>query len=378
MKYAKYLRSPLFLAGCMSIALTLLIYAPFALRASSFWGIPLKDSGMQQIYSNWDGPNYVLNAITNYEPAEIGIRAFLTRPNEYYAAHFPLYSWLIRAGAPVFGYWWSALALQIVSGVILNLIFYSFIRTRSKHALWLTFAFTIFPPRLMVLRAVIAPELLLTASMLAALLLWQNNKPLFAGVMGIVAVLLKFQAIILVPVFAITIFEHSLRERKIHIPEIIGAGLPLLGYGVVALFYFFQFGDWHAYFVAQNMVGMGMDVPFSMFNYAKKWVGTNVMETAALYFIGMIMLITKLAKGFPRVYFWFALGYTAMLSLIPQVDIMRLAAPIAPIFFLGFHSFFESKLMRITLILALPMLYLYTINFIMTNQAPIADWSLFQ
>ncbi|HNQ31861.1 MAG TPA: hypothetical protein PKJ68_05255, partial [Candidatus Woesebacteria bacterium] len=199
MKYAKYLRSPLFLAGCMSIALTLLIYAPFALRASSFWGIPLKDSGMQQIYSNWDGPNYVLNAITNYEPAEIGIRAFLTRPNEYYAAHFPLYSWLIRAGAPVFGYWWSALALQIVSGVILNLIFYSFIRTRSKHALWLTFAFTIFPPRLMVLRAVIAPELLLTASMLAALLLWQNNKPLFAGVMGIVAVLLKFQAIILVP-----------------------------------------------------------------------------------------------------------------------------------------------------------------------------------
>ncbi|HNQ31862.1 MAG TPA: hypothetical protein PKJ68_05260, partial [Candidatus Woesebacteria bacterium] len=97
-----------------------------------------------------------------------------------------------------------------------------------------------------------------------------------------------------------------------------------------------------------------------------------------LYFIGMIMLITKLAKGFPRVYFWFALGYTAMLSLIPQVDIMRLAAPIAPIFFLGFHSFFESKLMRITLILALPMLYLYTINFIMTNQAPIADWSLFQ
>ena len=77
-------------------------------------------------------------------------------------------------------------------------------------------------------------------------------------------------------------------------------------------------------------------------------------------------------------YLVFAIGYTAMLTLIPQVDIMRLAMPLASIFIMAFHKFFESKSFRIGLSLSLPAMYLYALNFIMTNQAGISDWGLFK
>lgn len=368
----------LILIVLVSVIPVIFIYLPFALHLKSFWGIPLKTSGMQQIFANWDGPNYVLNAITLYDPTEIAKRAFLARPNEYYAAHFPAYSILIRFFSPVLSYFWSAIVVQILTGIALNIVFYEWIKPHTKHPLWLTFAFTVFPPRYLILRAVIAPELLLVMCVIGVLHFWQKEKPLMSGVCALVAVLVKFQALIFVPVFALVIAEKWWHERKLSWQYVVSPFLPLIGYALIAVFYQITFGNGNAYFIAQKLVGMGMSVPFGMFNYAEKWVSTGWMETTALYFIAMIILLVKLSKGFPRVYFWFTLAYVGMLSVIPQVDIMRLAMPLAPLFFLAFHETLTSKHFKYGLIASLPILYLHTINFIMTNQAPIADWGLFR
>ena len=362
----------------VSVIPVVVVYLPFMLHMSSFWGIPLKDSGMQQIFANWDGPNYVLNAITLYDPAEIAKRAFLARPDEYYAAHFPLYSIIIRLFAPFFGYFWSAIAVQLLSGILLNFLFYYWVKPYTKYPLWLTFVITIFPPRYLILRAVIAPELLLVACVIGALHFWQKDKPILSGIVAFVAVLIKFQALVFVPVYILVLCEKWWKERTLRLDYLTAPFLPMLGYGAIATFYQQRFGDWNVYFLAQKLVGMSSSIPFGMFNYAEKWVNTGWMESTALYLIVMIILVMKLVKGFPRIYFWFTLCYIGMLSIIPQVDIMRLAMPVVPLFFLAFHEGLSAKYFRYGLIASIPVLYLHTINFIMTNQAPIADWGLFR
>ena len=368
----------LFLLVLISLIPVIAIYLPFALHLKSFWEIPLKSSGMQQIFANWDGPNYVLNAITLYDPVEIAKRAFLSRPNEYYAAHFPLFSVLIRLFSPLFGYFWSAVVVQLLTGLLLNIVFYYWVKSHTKHPLWLTFAFTVFPPRYLILRAVIAPELLLVLCVIGILYFWQKDKPLLSGAIAFIAVLIKFQALIFVPVFILALGEKWYRERKLKINYLLSPLLPILGYGTIALFYQQKFSNWNAYFLAQKLVGMGMSIPFGMFNYAERWVSANLMETTALYFIVMMILLVKISKDFPRIHFWFTFCYIGMLSVIPQVDIMRLAMPLAPVFFFAFHEALSSKHFKYGLILSLPFIYLHTINFIMTNQAPIADWGLFR
>lgn len=378
MKLSKNGLRTLMILCILSVLPVVLMYIPFVLHLRYLWGIPLQGSGMQPIYANWDGPNYVLNAITLYDPAEIAKRAFLARPNEYYAAHFPLYSLLIRMVAPFAGYLSGALLLQILSGIVLNVAFYYLIRSHSRHPLWLTFVFTIFPPRYWVLRAVIAPELLIVACVIVILMLWDREKYLASGMVALIAVLLKFQAVVFTPVFVAVIFERVLRRERIAVSSLVATLLPLTGYGLVAMFYAMRFGNAHAYFRAQEIVHMGMDIPFGLFNYARAWVGTGWLETPALYLMGLFMLIVALSRGFPRIYFWFALGYTAMLTLIPQIDIMRLAMPLAPLFILVFHRAIESRVFRYGLVASVPMFYLFALNFIMTNRAPIADWGLFR
>ncbi len=388
----------------------ILVYLPFLLHLKHFYFLDLGDSGMQQIYKNWDGPNFVLNAITGYDPIQIGKHAFAHQPNEYYANHFPLYSWWIAILGPVVGYFVSALVVNVCSNLILNIIFYQWISKYSSYPLWLTFVFTIFPPRYWIVRSVISPEMLLIAFVLTALWKWERGLYIRAGIIGLLAVLTKFQAIILAPAFALSLAVQQLPQlnamtcewrkkwhQKFDPTAIIAIMAPVVGYFLVALFYQDKFGDFNAYFNGQKGVGMGAALPFSMFNNAEKWVGTGWLEHTVLYFVGMFTLIGKLwteikiqnakvkskSSGLERahihpVYLIFALGYASMLSLIPQVDIMRLAMPLAPLFIMAFHEFFESKTFRTGLLLSMPAIYLYALNFIMTNQAGITDWGLFK
>lgn len=356
----------------------LLVYLPFALHLSSFWGIPLGSSGLQQIFANWDGPNYVYNAISGYNPTFIEQHPFDGKPAAYYPAHFPMYSLLIRIYALPFGYFWGSILLNLISGIVLNIVFYHLIARHTKHPLWLTFAFTVFPPRYWIVRSVISPEMLMVSVMLGSLYMWNKKKPLYSALLSMLAVLFKFQAMILAPVYILTIAEALYRKQKVAWQQWLSPLFPILGFGLVSGYYAVVQGRWDAYFVAQKIAGLSTSIPFGMFNYAQKWVGTGWMETAALYFIGMMILAVKLWKDQNRVFFWFTVLYIAMLSVIPQVDIMRLAMPLAPLFFYAFHESLSSTYFKYGLLLSLPFLYLHTINYLMTNVAPITDWSLFR
>ncbi|MBI3366615.1 hypothetical protein HY041_03240, partial [Candidatus Roizmanbacteria bacterium] len=115
--------------------------------------------------------------------------------------------------------------------------------------------------------------------------------------------------------------------------------------------------------------------PFTQFNYAAPWGGVR-LEDVIFYFIALFVCIAILWKRKERSWFYFTLSYTAFLVFVPHEDIARYAFPLSPIFLLTFQSFFTSKLFKWAFIFILPALYFYTINFMLVNQAPIADWSL--
>lgn len=370
--------SVIFFVVLVSILPILFVYLPFSLHIQNVWGIPLKTSGLQQIFSNWDGPNYVYNAVTWYDPASIKAHLFDGKPPAYYPAHFPGYSLCIRLFAFIFGMYWGSFMTNLISGVALNLVFYFLIARNTKHPLWLTFAFTLFPPRYWIVRSVISPEMLMISFMIGSLFAWSKHRSLLSGFLAMIAVLFKFQALLFVPVFLFVIAERIYKRQKVTWQQWIAPLFPLIGFVMVSSLYAITQGRWDAYFVAQDIAGLKTSLPFGMFNYSQKWVGTGWMETAALYFMGMMVLAVKLWKDQNRIFFWFTTLYIIMLSVIPQVDIMRLAMPLAPLFFYSFHEVLNSKLFKYGLILSLPFLYLHTINYIMTNTAPITDWSFFR
>ncbi len=361
----------------ISIFPVMALYMPFILKLNSFWGIPFGNTGLQVIFANWDGPNYVYNAITNYEPQKIASMPFLNVP-EYYPAHFPGLSWIISIFALFFGFYTSSFIVQILSGILLNFVFYNFIKTKSQHPLWLTFAFTVFPPRYLILRAILGPELLLTAIVILCFAFWEKKKYITLGIFSFLAMLLKFQALTIPATFGIIAVIDSIKHKKPNLKMYASVILGLSGYLIVATFYSTLTGNFNAYFEAQKLVGMAAQLPFMMFNYSQKWVGTGWMEAPAIYFIGMIAVIVRLfhIKKFASA--TFVVVYTVMLSLIPQVDIMRLAFPISPFLFYAYSDELSGRTARLTLILSLPIIYLFAINFIITNQAPITDWSLFK
>lgn len=368
---------PAFKIVAISLVPVITIFAPFALHLQRIWGIPLGESGMNVIFANWDGPNYVYNAITNYSKEAMSVTPFL-HETSYYPAHFPALSWIIMAASPILGYFWGAIAVQILGGILLNFCFYYFIKDKTKHALWLTFAFTVFPPRYLVVRSVIGAEVWLVAVILLSLIFWDRKKYYLSGLMSLIGILFKFQAIILpISLLVVAIFDiYKSKELSLH--KIISPVIGLTGYGIVSTYYYLIHGDVNAYFVAQKLVGMSASTPFAMFNYSQKWVGTGWMEAAAIYFIAIFVMVAKLWIDKKQTFAIFGASYAAMLSLIPQVDIMRLAMPLAPLFFYTFAETLSSRYFRWGLAMSLPAIYLFSVNFIMKNQAPITNWSIFR
>lgn len=366
-----------FLLVAISLFPVIVLYIPFILRFTSFWGIPFENTGLHVIFANWDGPNYVYNAITNYGPQSIADKQFLNAP-KYYPAHFPGLSWIISIFSLVFGFYYSSFVVQIMSGVILNFTFYHFMKSKSKYALWLTFAFTVFPPRYFILRAILGPELILTTLVIMSFAFWDKGKYLLAGLFSLFAVLMKFQALTIAVTFGVLAVLDFIRHKRPNFNMIFATIMGIVGYCVVALYFMIFSGDFNAYFEGQKIAGMSAQLPFMMFNYSQKWVGTGWMEAPAIYFIALFAVSTKLFQIKKYAYAIFVVVYTAMLSLIPQVDIMRLAYPVAPFFYYAFADKMSTKTTKIALILSIPVIYLFALNFIITNQAPITDWSLFK
>jgi hypothetical protein len=351
------------------------VYLPFLLKLNKFFFLTIKEPGFANILKNWDGPSYVMVAKTLYNMEEIGKLLFSPLPHEYFTSHFPLFPLLIRGLTFFLDYFKSGLLINLVFGYLLNLLFYKIIKKYTQKPLFLTFVFTIFPARFWVVRNIIAPENIMLFLILLSFYLWDKKKYFLSSFLGFLGVLTKIQALFLFPAYLGEIIEKKFVKKEKMTKSCMWIFLIPLAFMLLSFFYHWKVGNFFIFLKAEGQNKLSFSFPFSQFNYQNTWGGTGWLEDVVLYFVAMFLLTISLAKNRNRSWFYFSLFYTIFLVFIPQRDITRFTYPLLPFFLIQFEKFLTSKTFKIAFFLSLPALYFYTINFILVNQAPIADWS---
>jgi len=296
------------LIAMFSLVPTFLIWLPFVARVNTFWGIPLPQNGLATIVANYDGPLYLVAAKTMYNKTAIELSFQFPLPTEYYAAHFPLFPVLIRLIGTITNYPYAMLLVTLASGVLATYFFFKLISqfTEGKNALFLTFLFSVFPARWLVVRSVGSADPLFVASIIASLYYFKNKKFWSAGIWGAVAQLTKSPGILLFISYFIYLLIPFIKNQinvtgnriieKLDLKRTYPLLLIPLALLSVFTFYAITTGDFWAYFHSGDNIHL-MFPPFSIFNYSAPWVGTFWLEEIIFnYFFGPVGVYQLLQK----------------------------------------------------------------------------------
>jgi hypothetical protein len=371
----------IFYLWLITVFSTLIVWTAFSTR-----------NQMTKVFANFDGPNYLVIAKCGYNPECIRKNFSLPLPLEYYPAHFPGYPLLISFLDQFLPGWWAMLAVTLFSTGIMVAIFYLLLKQlQIKSAFWLSFILLFLPARTLVLRSVGAPETLFIAVILGSIYFYLKEKYWLAGLFLAAAQLTKTPAILLFGAYGIDIFLQSTSEDPIREPrrfldikprrlkQVLIKRIPLLIGPVVLLPLFLIFqkqtGNFWAYFHSGDNFHL-IPLPFQTFISSRSWLGDFWLEDIFYVYLVGGLAITQLWKKyrvniitiFPAVF------YLATL-FVAHRDISRYSAPLYPFWIIGFQKALKKKEFKIIFLILLPAAYLFAINFINYNVAPIADWS---
>jgi Gpi18-like mannosyltransferase len=359
---------------------TFFVWLPFILKSNLWYGIEIPNSNTQYIYRNFDGPLYIIPAKTFYNKDEIEkIGLELALPAKYFAAHLPLYPFLIRVFADLFKlvgiplpYFKSMIFVNLAATVFLTLFFYFFIKNLklSQKPLLLSFIF-LFIPKFLVVRSIGAPESLFMLLILLSIYFFEKERYFLAGLFGGLATMTKTPGILLFFAYGLVFLEKVLKTKKINWCW-IGVFLIPLGLLAVFIIYAFQYKDFFAYFHSGDNIHLFY--PFSVFNYKANWVRTAWLEEMVFYFFLYGLTVYNLKDSKYRSFFYFSLVFYIAIIFVQHKDIPRYSLPLWPMAAVSFEKFFTSKKFLIVFILLLPAIYLFSWNFIVYNIMPISNW----
>lgn len=357
----------LFLIIAISIIPTILIWAPFIFRLDNFWKIPLPKNGLATIVANYDGPLYIVAAKTFYDKEKIKTSYQFPLSTEYYSAHFPLFPALIKTVSTVTNYPYAMLVVTLLSSILSIYFFY-----KLTGSFWLTFVFSIFPARFLIVRSVGSADPLFVASMIASVYFFKNKKYWISGIWGMIAQFTKSAGILLfVSYLAYFIWTRRLEIKKVFPIFMIPASLFL-----VFLLYFFLTGDFFAYFHSGDNIHLFFP-PFQIFNYSAPWVGTSWLEEIIFVYLIEAIGIYKLFEQKRYEYGIFTLVFFFSTLFVSHRDLIRYSLPVVPFLFIAFSDTLNKKEFRIAFYLTIIPIYLFSLAFISQNVMPISNWAPF-
>ncbi len=361
----------IFYISLFSLIPTILIWLPFIFRLSSFWHIPLPKDGLATIVANYDGPLYIVVAKTFYNKEQIKTNYQFPLSTEYYSSHFPLFPALIRAGSVVTNYPYAMLLVTMASSFLALYFFY-----KLTNSLWLTFIFSIFPARWLIVRSVGSADPLFVAGVIASLYFFKEKKYLWAGVWGAIAQVTKSPGILLFISYVLYLFmppiKNKLQEIKKAFPIILIPLALLIVFGIYQL----TQNDFFAYFHSGDNIHLFFP-PFQIFNYSAPWVGTFWLEEIIfVYLIGAIGVF-KLFDQKKYEYAIFSLIFFLSTLFVSHRDIIRYSLPIVPFLFVAFADFLQKKEFKVAFAVIIIPIYLFSLAFISQNVMPIANWAPF-
>lgn len=347
----------------------------------------LPPNGMATIVSNFDGPLYIIPAKTLYNPELIAKDYQFPLTTEYYSAHFPLYPAFIRMFSSVLGSPYAMLFTTLLFSFISIYFFYKHakIYLNENEALWLTFVFSIFPARWLIVRSIGSPEPLFIASILASTYYFGQGKYLLAGIWGMLSQMTKSPGMLLFVAYVLQIFVDNYKNiintnKWNEAFKKLTKQIPLLlipaGLLVVFSIYKLTYNDFFVYFKSGDNIHLFFP-PFQIFDSNEPWVGTFWLEEVIFIYLIGILGIFKLFKQKMDTYFYFTLVFFLPLFFVAHRDLLRYSLPVVPFLILGFKDLLIKKEFKVALIVLLVPIYLYSLTFISQNTMPIANWAPF-
>lgn len=341
--------------------------------------IGFNNVNLETIFANYDGPNYMVISKCGYNKDCIGPNFSLPQPLEYYPAHLPGYPILIKAFNNFTTGPKAMLFSTLLGSIFLSLVLFEFFKLfiDSKKSFWLTVLFLFFPARFLVLRLVGAPETWFLATTIASILFFKKDKIWLSAIFAAIAQSLKSPGILLLAAFGIMAIKDLIETKKINL--VIKKYFPyiLVPITVVLIFYlyFLQTGNFWAYFQSGDNFHLN-PLPYLVFISTKSWINTIWLEDIVYIFFLAIYGVSKLIKKYKfDIVAIYPLVFMIATLLVAHRDISRYIAPIYPFLLLSYQKQLNQKSIKTVLILLIPAIILYAINFICGNTAPISDWT---
>jgi Gpi18-like mannosyltransferase len=371
----------------ISLLPTLLIWLPFFLRIAKLWTIPLPTNGLATLVANYDGPLYLVVAKTLYNKSAIESNFQFPLPSEYYAAHFPLYPLFIKLIGNIVNYPYAMLITTLLSSFVALYFFHKLISefVKPKDALFLTFVFSIFPARWLVVRSIGSPDPFFVGAIIASVFYFRNKNYLLAGIWGLAAQLTKSPGILLFLAYAVNFLMPLLKNKiqtvsgffeSLNIKKSYPILLIPFGLFIVFTIYYFTQGDFWAYFKSGDNIHLFLP-PFSIFNFSAPWVGTFWLEEIIfIYLIGTIGIYKLFIKEEYELAIFSSIFFVLTL-FVSHRDLMRYSLPLVPFLFVAFSDTLIKKEFKLALcVIAIPI-YLFSMAFISQNVMPISNWAPF-
>ncbi len=375
--------------NCNKFRAYFIIFLISVIPSFAFWGIfhlnlPAKigypNITLKTIFANYDGPNYMVVAKCGY--VKDCIRTHFSLPNklEYYPAHLPGYPALISLfnlllPGPV-----AMLLVTLIGTLIVNFAFFKLASEiiNQKNAYFLTAAFTIFPGRWFILHQIGAPETLFVGFCLWSIIFFRQRKYLLAALAAVAVQLIKSPGIILAGSYFLLALYELIGEKKAFVlvakkyaPFLL---VPLAGLGIFYIYYL-QTGDFFAYFHSGDNIHLTL-LPFTSLISSQSWVnGIWLEDIIYIFFLGLYGCARLWGKYKWNILSLFPILFLTASLFVAHRDISRYVAPIYPFLFLAFAPHLKTKAFRFALIIIIPAILLYAINFVIGNTAPIADWT---
>lgn len=371
-KYSKYFYLSLF-----TVLLSTTFWFGFYYNIPGKLGFPA--TTLETVFANYDGPNYMVIAKCGYVKNCIATKFSLPQPLEYYPAHFPGYPLLIKYFSLYTSTPKAMLVVTLLGSILLTLTTYNFFKMylSEKLAYYLAILMLFFPGRLLVLRVVGAPETWFIGLTLLSIILFQRQKYLISAISAAFALTLKSPGVLLFAAYVcMAIFDYlKYQDLRQLFYKYFGFILVPLTALIIFYLYYLETGDFLAYFHSGDNIHLNL-LPYLVFISNHTWINTIWLEDVIYIILLAFVGLSKLFKRFKfNLIFVYPFIYTLAAVFVAHRDISRYISPAYPFLMLAFGKTLSKSNYKYILIILLPALILFAINFIIGNVAPIADWT---
>lgn len=363
--YAK-IAKPYFIILLLVAISIFLVWLPFIFRIGPEKS-DIKKYGFELVQRMYDGPLYAIAAKSLYRSDQI--YKLQTFDPKYFAIHPPGYPLLIKIASPIFGYLNGMLVVNLVGTVLLGWSLYYFFDKVLKisQPIYLT-VLVLFTPRMLISSATGSSEIIFILCSLLSVIFISKKKDALAALPAFYASFTRMPGILLgvAVVIYLVLNRKNFRENMLMFLPMIAS---FAGFLTVCLFYLRQYGDFFAYFNSSVVVQTG--IIYSQFFVNAKGVGDKYIEDILFYFgIGWYTLLSKFKTlpPFMVIFAWVMFGFILTIS---HREMSRYMLPLIPFLVAMQSDFMKKPLTKLVLLLLLPAIYLYVINFISNFSYPL-------